>query len=171
VWNSRCGFRSKSRPGAKLQRSPVKFGYSDARIGSHQDRSTAAMRCRVQTGRLVRRRLSCIVHRTPCRGSAPKTSLAGGRSKRPRRPSPAPVSFFYFLFKFLLSTIFLIYKLRVQLIFMEKVMHTNRSFTEKLCTQVVVREKIYTQVILQVVMHTSCTHKFCSNQTLCLKII
>jgi hypothetical protein len=45
------------------------------------------------------------------------------------------------------------------------------KFTKKLCTQVVVSEKIYTQVILQVVMHTSCTHKFCSNQTLCLKII
>jgi hypothetical protein len=89
------------------------------------------------------------------------------RAARPPRRFP----FFCFLFKFLLSTIFLIYKLCVQLIFMEKVMHTNRSFTEKLCTQVVVSEKIYTQVILQVVMHTSCTHKFCSNQTLCLKII
>jgi hypothetical protein len=53
----------------------------------------------------------------------------------------------------------------------EKSYAHNSKFTEKLCTQVVVREKIYTQVILQVVMHTSCTHKFCSNQTLCLKII
>jgi hypothetical protein len=26
-------------------------------------------------------------------------------------------------------------------------------------------KKIYAQVILQVVVHTSCMHKFCSNQT------
>jgi hypothetical protein len=48
---------------------------------------------------------------------------------------------------------------------------TQVVVSEKIYTQVVVSEKIYTQVILKVVMHTNCTHKFCSNQTLCLKII
>jgi hypothetical protein len=53
----------------------------------------------------------------------------------------------------------------------------NSSLWKKLCTQLDVYRKnyahnllfeknIYTQVILQVVMHISCTHKFCSNQTL-----
>jgi hypothetical protein len=43
---------------------------------------------------------------------------------------------------------------------MEKVMHITRRLHKKLCTQLVIREKIYAQVIVQVVVHTSCTHKF-----------
>jgi hypothetical protein len=33
---------------------------------------------------------------------------------------------------------------------------------KKLCVQLIV---IYTQVILQLAVYTSCTHKFCANQT------
>jgi hypothetical protein len=40
--------------------------------------------------------------------------------------------------------------------------HTRR-LQKKLRTQLVVREKIYAKVILQVVVHTSCAHKFCLN--------
>jgi hypothetical protein len=71
-----------------------------------------------------------------------KTSLARGRSKRPRRPSPTRrFSFFYFLFKSLLSTIFLIYKLCVQLICMEKVMHTTRSLQKNYAHKLLLEKK------------------------------
>jgi hypothetical protein len=44
-------------------------------------------------------------------------------------------------------------------------MHTTRRLQKKLCTQLIVKEKIYAQVILRVVVHISCTHKFCVSQT------
>jgi hypothetical protein len=39
-------------------------------------------------------------------------------------------------------------------------MHITRRLHKKLCTQLVIREKIYAQVIVQVAVHTSCMHKF-----------
>jgi hypothetical protein len=92
-----------------------------------------------------------------------KTKSARGRLERPQRLSTRTphVGFFHFLFSsFLLSTFFLIHKLCAQLIFVEKVMHTTRRLQKKLWTQLVVREKIYAQVILQVIVHTSCMHRF-----------
>jgi hypothetical protein len=64
-----------------------------------------------------------------------ETNLARGCSERPRRPSRARpfYFFFYFLFSnFLSLTIFLAHKLCVQLVFMEKDMHTTRRFAKKI---------------------------------------
>jgi hypothetical protein len=46
----------------------------------------------------------------------------------------------------------------------------NSSFTEKLCVQLIVREKSIHTSILQTVVHTSCTYKLCAYQTYTQKL-
>jgi hypothetical protein len=47
---------------------------------------------------------------------------------------------------------------------MEKVIHTTRRSQKQLCIQFVVREKIYTQVIQQIIVYTNCTHSSARHQ-------
>jgi hypothetical protein len=52
------------------------------------------------------------------------------------------------------------YNLCVQLIFMEKLCTQLDVYRKNYAYNLLLEKKIYTQVIFQVVMHTSCTHKF-----------
>jgi hypothetical protein len=58
---------------------------------------------------------------------------------------------------------FLIHKLCAQLV--EISYAHNSTFKKNYAHNLSLERKIYAQVILQLVVHTSCTHKFCANQT------
>jgi hypothetical protein len=50
-----------------------------------------------------------------------------------------------------------------------QVISITRLLQKKFCTQLV-REKLYTQVIFQTIMYTSCMHKLCALSTWCLNL-
>jgi hypothetical protein len=99
-------------------------------------------------------------------GSGDREPLLAKLVWRAVAPPRAGFPFFIFFLNFFFQQFFL-YISYVYNSSLWKKLCTQLEVYKKLCTQVV-KEKIYTQVILQVVMHTSYTHK---NQTLYLKII
>jgi hypothetical protein len=90
-----------------------------------------------------------------------------GSDRAPRRlPAPPRGTFFSFSFfsSFPLLTIFLIHKLGTQLILWNKLC-TQLDIYRKSYAHNLSSKKIYTQVIIRVAVHISCTHKFCASQT------
>jgi hypothetical protein len=86
----------------------------------------------------------------------------------PRRPPAPPRGVFFFIFffsSFLLLTNFLIHKLGAQLILWNKLCTQLDIYRKSYAHNLSLKKKIYAQVILRVVVHISCTHKFCASQT------
>jgi hypothetical protein len=99
------------------------------------------------------------------RAIAPSDQARAAPSRAPPRGRT------YFFFSFLLFHNFFYISYAYNLSYGKSYTHTTRDSHKQLCTQLVVREKIYTQVIQQIIMYTSCTHKFCAPPNLCLKLI